>query len=97
MGLVIRYPGAVVLALATLQPTTPVPVPPDMGIMTAQLVSEVLLLESEYFEPRASLTELQVAIFAGLVELRKGLRLNEALGVEFVEFAVPFVDFILAD
>lgn len=43
MGLVIRYPGAVVLALATLQPTTPVPVPPDMGIMTAQLVSEVLL------------------------------------------------------
>jgi hypothetical protein len=61
------------------------------------LVSEVLLLEPEQFEPRALLTELQVAIFAGLVELRKGLRLREALGVEFVEFPVPFVDFILAD
>lgn len=43
MGLVIRYPGAVMLALATLHPTEAVLVPSDMGMMTAQLVSEVLL------------------------------------------------------
>ena len=65
----------------------------DLG----DLVSEGLLLESEQLEPRASLTELQIEIFARLVELRKCLRLREALGVEIVEFPVPFVDFVLAD
>ena len=42
-GVVLRYPAALVLSLAALNVDTAVPMPPNMGAMTAQLVSEILL------------------------------------------------------
>lgn len=43
MGFVVRYPAAVVLALVALNPDQFAALPPDMGIMSGQLASEVLL------------------------------------------------------
>jgi flagellar biosynthetic protein FliR len=42
-GVVLRYPAAMVLSLAALNVERAVPMPTDMGGMTAQLISEVLL------------------------------------------------------
>jgi flagellar biosynthetic protein FliR len=42
-GITIRYPAAVAFTFAAFSVKNVVPVPPDMGIMTAQLVSEMLL------------------------------------------------------
>ncbi|MEI6517213.1 MAG: flagellar biosynthetic protein FliR [bacterium] len=42
-GITVRYPAAVVLALASLNPAQAVAVPIDMGLLAAQLISEVLL------------------------------------------------------
>lgn len=43
MGLMIRYPGIVAISLVSIDPRNPSPVPSDVVLMVAQLVSEVLL------------------------------------------------------
>lgn len=42
-GIVVRYPAAVVFAIAAFKMDSVVPVPGDMGTMTVQLLSEVIL------------------------------------------------------